>query len=343
MATKAQLKTYFETGDKPLSSEFDELIDSCYGTDQQIFFDGTNIRLTRSDGGSDFLANISGHNRQSLTYDTNSRTLNLSGNTASNPVGPILGLWNKAGSPAYLTTDDIYFLNDVGIGAAPSNGYKLAAYGNTWLNGGVRIGYGQTVNDISSDNTLHGTGASNSRLVTEKAIRDYIESRTDKYLFRGELASLVRWDNNPGPIARTIPFTTGGSAGFADSGWQADQNNTYTIPADGWYELGIRLQVDNLVGINDYTGNSLAPNIYGYFSMGGNTMGDTYAMAHYQTHAVRDSMVNSRIVVKLSKDALVKFVFQVQNLPSNEVVQLRTNIGGKKCTEMTIKKLAKAV
>ena len=128
MATKAQLKSYFETGDKPLSSEFDELIESCYGTDQQVYFDGTNIRLTNSDGSPDQIQNISNLNKQTLSYNDTTRELNLSGNTPAGPFGPILGLWTPVGMPTF-SAGDISYPGNVSIHVLVlSRSTRLKAY-----------------------------------------------------------------------------------------------------------------------------------------------------------------------------------------------------------------------
>ena len=341
MATKAQLKTYFETGDKPLSSEFDELIDSCYGTDQQIFFDGTNVRLTRSDGGPDFLANISSLNKQSLTYSETNRSLTLSGNPAGNPVGPIMGLWNRAGSPAYPFPDDIYFLNDVGIGAAPSNGYKLAAYGNTWLNGNVRIGYGHTVNDITGDNTLHGAGASNSRLATEKAIYEFVNNNVDKNYFKGDMTSQYIAVTNG--TTSTIGFTDAGNSGYNVGGhWQFNQ---FTAPEAGWYQLDLKMFVDCTISRFELENNpswltNLAT-VDAVFKIFNNPGGDSDVCAFYNAGTVQDNFFDTSTIVKLDQGARVRLEIFISNFNiPNETVRFQPSVNGRKCSSLAIKKLA---
>lgn len=340
MATKAQLKSYFETGDKPLSSEFDELIESCYGTDQQVYFDGTNIRLTNSDGSPDQIQNISNLNKQTLSYNDTTRELNLSGNTPAGPFGPILGLWTPVGMPTF-SAGDISYPGNVGIGAVAIPTKKLYVNGDTRLTGSLQFNSGPSASEISLSPTLNGQGSLHSRLPSERAVWQYVESRADRWLFKGEQSSSVQWAGTSGAETRKIPFTTSGNRGFAGAGWQPT-NNRYKIPEDGWYELGIRIYIDTTISIFEYLnahGNQ-SPRVEGRFYLSGNTFVDNYIAIHNQAQVVQDIMITGSSVVKLSKDTLVHFEIRVSDRISGENVTAHPSPQGRRASQMTIKQLA---
>lgn len=218
--TKPQLKQLFETGDKPTQGDFSTLIDYCYGADQLLSYNNAGIvKLTNSDGTFQTI-NLTNLNRQTLSYNSGTRRLTLSGTAALNEVGPLDGVWTESAS-------SIRYSGNVGIGTIGVPAHKLEVNGNTQIHGSLRFGGGTPVNAFSST-----VGNTHNAVPTGLAVQNYVAQNTTKSFVNLAIKTGTTYPNHynlelemdhPNPLSS-----------LKNNGWDLS-SNIFTAPASGRY------------------------------------------------------------------------------------------------------------
>lgn len=226
---KTTLKSYFEPGDVPTAAEFENLIDSTR-QDQKLHFNASTRQLsieTTEPGAAPYVnsVNLSSLNQQTLSYDSGSNSLSISGVAGSVPLGNV-GLWTDGGSNIHKTT------GNVGIGTSnPSS--KLH------VNGSFRLQSGPDITGISTATSL---GLSDDIIPTQKAVKNYVDTRSIENLFYAyeDSSPTVSVPTSYGAPDVKVPMY----AVYYNPNTDYDRSNyVFTAPQDGIYYFSVTLHL----------------------------------------------------------------------------------------------------
>lgn len=327
--SKPSLIEFFKRGKQPTQEQFQDLIDSCYGTNQTLEFNTTTNMLTIKGTSSanvtnpDSSVNLTPLKTVSLAYDETTNTLTIA--PSGGATAAVLGPWKKNGTNTY------YLTGNVGINTnSPTQ--KLEVNGNIKLSAADSKIFFKTaeITDISNDTTLAAN--SDNILATQKAIKAYIDARQVQNMFHAYAETYTGSDLTKAVQLEFISPTTATSEtltrfkfnGLLYSAYSAPSvkvfdlaNEEFNVPTSAIYQFMLNMQISSYtvssggyikIAMEVKLSNSTTPSYYNLWEVYGaapEINRAVFATRELQLTVSAAITAKVRIVVKVFKATIV--------------------------------------